>query len=724
MRYFNDLLSGFSDAVVGLLTPRSLHSAEQIVELTSYDISLGHFKPCEQPDFIQLLRKDVELGQRRIRDRCLSYSEFLELHRVAPRAFEELPPKILTREEFFRSASIAENSVIELSVRSSPINPEKFRRTVKDSTTEFDRTKFFHDQESYKREFARWQEGKSAYKPGQPNRNDPKYYVQKESCRREIDQERLNQARHVQRRRELEKQSQSDRKRLEGHQRESQRDEEYQAYLTQQGKKAPVMVPTQEMRRYAPFRFATAHSSLEEFVSKYSPDESGYGKCVRRCARFLPWIGEYFESRTLLISERHRRKHTYITGGSGSGKTEVMKSLIHQYLSQKPRKCSVMVLDPHGDMVREIAQHESVAGRPDNVFYFDATLGAGLLPRFNPLQLAQRDPRAVDCYAQHLTNAFVELLAENSLTANMRTLVKACLNVLLRMEGATLNDLLRMVDDRRNADLVNRGKHLPNPSDRDFFVHSFYRSNLDSSKSALAIKLQSLLGNHAFQRVTTQRSTFDIEALLNGNCVLLFNLNKNALGSDGGDALGRFLIATAKAVAFGRARLPESQRPATHLFADEFQNYVGESSQEILTETRKYRLYMTVASQIVGQAMTASFRKILMANTNLKIVGRNTTDSLRVMAQESGVAIDQLQQLTVGEFFVKCMESSIPARKVRIPETFVGKSGRASSETLRSFRQDQLNRYYVEDATLQAEASDVAAPDRHPVKPIRPGGSF
>ncbi|WP_115237336.1 type IV secretion system DNA-binding domain-containing protein [Moraxella equi] len=61
------------------------------------------------------------------------------------------------------------------------------------------------------------------------------------------------------------------------------------------------------------------------------------------------------QSNKLPISENNRRLHTYITGGTGSGKSEAIKSLIWHYLT-RDKRTGLVLLSPNGEICEQVAK--------------------------------------------------------------------------------------------------------------------------------------------------------------------------------------------------------------------------------------------------------------------------------------------------------------------------------------------------------------------------------
>lgn len=144
--------------------------------------------------------------------------------------------------------------------------------------------------------------------------------------------------------------------------------------------------------------------------------------------------------------------------GSGSGKSELLKVLMLSYIRQKHRKETLILLDPHGDIAGQVAHFKEHRGG-DNLVYISPDLKNGFTPCINPLEMGQGSPEQINYMAECLTEVFKEIVGDQAnITANMETLLKAVLSVLLSREGSTLLDLQRFMRDAENAELVEYAK--------------------------------------------------------------------------------------------------------------------------------------------------------------------------------------------------------------------------------------------------------------------------
>ena len=134
---------------------------------------------------------------------------------------------------------------------------------------------------------------------------------------------------------------------------------------------------------------------------------SAYLDYLDYLVQHFPDLSRFFFTRVgFRIPEEARRKHTYILGGSGSGKSELMKVLMYPYITAKPRRATVILFDPHGDIAEQVGrwkQHKS----GENLIYFDPLLKSGVMPCINPLEVPPNtSPAMIENMAECLTAVF------------------------------------------------------------------------------------------------------------------------------------------------------------------------------------------------------------------------------------------------------------------------------------------------------------------------------
>jgi Type IV secretion-system coupling protein DNA-binding domain len=413
------------------------------------------------------------------------------------------------------------------------------------------------------------------------------------------------------------------------------------------------------------------------------------------CAAY-PQARSFFFDRfwTLPISEEDRKRHTYITGGAGSGKSEAIKAVMFHYIARNTAPALVLI-DPHGDVAEEVAHWPELADGK-RLVYIDPALIPDRTPVFNPLDIpeSERNPNDISIVVKQLIEVFPELVEGIDFTPQMRTLIGACLTVLLYKPGSSIADLMDFLDETKNAPwLAFADKVLVGSLFQEFFRREFNDKNMDITKRGIRMRLYDVLQNNpAFSGMIKGRSTFNLEELLNRRAVVIFRLSRGDIGEFTSDMIGKFIMARLKAFAFKQGRIPVNERKSVHIFVDECQNYVSESINVILKEARKYGVHLTLAQQILGDEMSPGLLKAVLGNTAVKITGKNALHTLKKIADETGADLDELQSLSTGYFHIKAgnRESIVQ----RMPSHRVKDKGAVAPEVWTRVRDDQVARFY------------------------------
>ncbi len=428
------------------------------------------------------------------------------------------------------------------------------------------------------------------------------------------------------------------------------------------------------------------------------------------------------------IPERYRRKHCFVVGKSGSGKSETLKLLAlttKRGEDGRPRRdVSLVLIDPHGDLAEELVRqrlyYDALTTDNDELVYIDPLLGSsrGLYPTLNPFDLGNRKygELQIERTAQQLARVFQTLVGgEGTLTLNMETLLLPCLTVLLKRPGSTLFDLLRFLDDESNEDLVGLGLKSDNEAHRHFFESLFPQKRFSVTKGSIATKVQSLLNTKAFAKFLARpSSTVDLEEALNSGKTIIVNCASGRVGNQVSEAIGRFVVGMVLSIALSRAEQPKASRLPIWMVIDEAQNFISDEIKTILAEARKYALHLTLATQVVGQDMSPQLNKIVLGNTDVKMVGHAGADSQAAMSREMGLGAGMLSGMRVGEFVVQC--GARPAIRMRMSAEYVGDRHRVDDTAWRFIQQTMLARHYAPDTASKGRDSSEAkvAPDARP----------
>lgn len=400
-----------------------------------------------------------------------------------------------------------------------------------------------------------------------------------------------------------------------------------------------------------------------------------------------PDAGEiFFISRPLKISENARRRHTFLTGGTGSGKSEALKYLIRHY-ETKNMDAAVMVLDPHGKLAREVARFEEHTNS-ERLVYIDPNLSEKYHAVLNPFEVQDISVSGLETQSAQLMAAFEQILG--GFTLNMESLLVPCLSVMLHRDGSDLTDFVRFMDKKQNADLVHYGAdNLPFSEHRKFFETQFHSSHYDSTREALRNRFQSMMNVPTIKRFTCGASTINLPELIEQKKVIIFNLSVSSSAKAATTVIGQFITALTQGYAMRRDKDPKASKTPIHFFADECQYFVSNTTEEILGESRKYRLYLTLATQRTDQVGKKILDAIL-GNVGLFLVGKNKGNTVTKMSGEISVDGDDIRGLRTGSFYVG--QNGKTSLLTKLP--LIGAKYAMSSQDWKALLNTQVKTYY------------------------------
>ncbi|MEJ1472355.1 MAG: DUF87 domain-containing protein [Candidatus Sedimenticola sp. (ex Thyasira tokunagai)] len=453
---------------------------------------------------------------------------------------------------------------------------------------------------------------------------------------------------------------------------------------------------------------AREHQALQErscaIAQDFDPDFRGYlsflnTPAFQNGASFLPKsfreADRFFFNRPheLRLREADREQHTYVTARSGHGKSVTLETIVNHYLV-KNTETAMVLIDPHGDFARDCAQLLPNLTN-DRLIYVKPSLDRGLTPVLNPFQTHCHHWDEVNKAVDDLIEVFQDIMRSSSDSASfspqMVTLLKPCLSALLQLKGASFIDLVRFLDDdpaEYQTYLNFARRTLTNPMHLDALEKDFMKESYNPSKLSIKTKIRNLLNDGHFFNFLVGENTFDLEEAINRKAFIVFDLG--GISKMSKRAIGRFVMANLTTIAFAREKIPYQQRVPVHLFVDECQHFISDSLREILTETRKFRLFGTFAQQFTGQGMDTETKKAIIGNSFIKITGNNGHADLKLMSVETGIPKEELETLKRGEFHIKAGTS--PSIRTKVP--MIKKQGRQTKQQWSSLLSAQTKRYY------------------------------
>jgi hypothetical protein len=307
------------------------------------------------------------------------------------------------------------------------------------------------------------------------------------------------------------------------------------------------------------------------------------------------------------IKEEDRRRHMYIVGMTGTGKSTLMEELAKQDIRAGR---GVGVIDPHGDLVANILT-SIPKERADDVILFDPSdleRPIGL----NMLEADTEDEK--DFTVQEMIAIFYKLFPPEMIGPmfehNMRNVMLTLMSD--KESPGTIAEIPRMFSDQEFQE--SWVAKVKDPVVRAFWEKEMAKTS-DFHKSEMLGYLISKVGrfveNSMMRNIIGQsRSGINFKDLMNQQKILLVNLSKGKIGEVNSSLLGLIIVSKLQMAAFSRAHLPEAKRHDFYLYIDEFQNYTTDSVATILSEARKYRLDLIMAHQYIGQLVDKGDTKI------------------------------------------------------------------------------------------------------------------
>jgi len=258
-----------------------------------------------------------------------------------------------------------------------------------------------------------------------------------------------------------------------------------------------------------------------------------------------------------------RRRHTYIIGKTGMGKSCLLENMV---FSDVYAGKGLAVIDPHGDLIDAIMEFIP-KNRTNDVILFDPADRDYPLS-FNMLEAQHPDQRPI--VASGLMGVFTKLWPD-TFSERMKHILRNTLLALLEFQGSSMLGIMRMF-----ADDVYRRKVVEYVSDP--LVKSFWEDEYDqwSDKyrteaiSAIQNKIGQLLSTPIIRNIVGQvKSTIDIRHAMDTGKIILVNLSKGKLGEDVSAFLGSMLVTKFQIDAMSRADIPEAERRDFYLYVDD-----------------------------------------------------------------------------------------------------------------------------------------------------------
>lgn len=302
-------------------------------------------------------------------------------------------------------------------------------------------------------------------------------------------------------------------------------------------------------------------------------------------------------STEIRMKREDRFRHFYVIGQTGTGKSSIFQSMIRQDLRAGDGLC---VIDPHGSLVDDIFPFIPKE-RADDVIYFnpaDQTRPMGL----NLLEAESDDEK--ELVALDAMNIMIKLFGNEIFGPRIQDYFRnGCLTLMSHPEGGTIIDIVRLfTDDDFQRDRV---QHVKNPVVKSFWTDQMAKTGAREKQEIIpyfAAKFGQFITNSMLRNIIGQnKSAFDFIDVMQNKKILLMNLSKGEVGDINSKLLGLIIVSKLQMAALRRQRFSKDERTDFFMYIDEFQNYITDSIESILSEARKYRLSLNMAHQYIAQ---------------------------------------------------------------------------------------------------------------------------
>jgi hypothetical protein len=290
-----------------------------------------------------------------------------------------------------------------------------------------------------------------------------------------------------------------------------------------------------------------------------------------------------------------RRRHIYIIGKTGMGKSTLLENMIY---SDMHNGKGVAVIDPHGDLADYVLSVVPQNRINDVIVFNPADRDYPI--SFNMLECENSEQR--NLVASGLLGVFKKMYAE-SWGPRLEHILRNTILALTEYPGATMLGILRMLTDQVYRDKVI--EKVTDPVVRSFWLDEFARMNEKFRTEAVAPiqnKVGQFLSSSLIRNILGQpKSSINVRFAMDSGKIIIVNLSKGKIGEDNSALLGAMLVTKFQLDAMSRADVAEKDRTDFYLYVDEFQNFATESFATILSEARKYKLNLTMANQYIEQ---------------------------------------------------------------------------------------------------------------------------
>ncbi len=385
-----------------------------------------------------------------------------------------------------------------------------------------------------------------------------------------------------------------------------------------------------------PFTATTRTEDIQKIHSKELPAPVSLKKADDLDVVFAK--NTFGGSTTLIgLNQEERRRHMYVLGATGTGKSTMLLSMINQDLKNGKGLC---VIDPHGELIENILPiipkeriKDVVYFNPDDISY---PVGLNLL-ELPPDVTGDLLLREKELITESIISLFHKIYDDKYSGPRMEYILRNTIHTAFTTPNPTLFTVYKLLineDFRKKVTSKLEEENL-----HDFWKYEFSKAG-DYQKVKMISPITNKIGRFLFsptaKRILEQeKSTINFDDIMDSGKILLCNVSKGKIGEDNSQVFGTLIMTKIQLAALKRARQKSDNRKDFYLYVDEFQNFATPSFAQILSEARKYRLSAILAHQTTSQLEDKSLVNVTLANTGTVICFRtaNPEDERLILPQ-------------------------------------------------------------------------------------------
>ena len=403
-----------------------------------------------------------------------------------------------------------------------------------------------------------------------------------------------------------------------------------------------------------------------------------------------------------------RRRHMYVIGKTGMGKTELEKNIAIQDI-QDGR--GIAYIDPHGDPVEDLFDYIPENRIKDVIYINPADLEYPIA--FNVME--QVDPDKRHLVADGVMGVFKKIWVD-VWSPRMEYILNNAILALLEMPDSTLLGINRMFAERGYRESVVA--KLTDPVVKAFWTQEYAKyTDKFASEATAAIqnKVGQFVSSSLIRNIIGQpKSTIDMRKIIDGNKILLVNISKGSIGEDASRLLGALIITKIQLAAMSRVDMPERERKDFILIVDEFQNFATASFANILSEARKYHLSLMVAHQYVKQ-LDETVADAIFGNVGTIVAFRVGAEDAELLEKELSPEFMATDIVNLGkrQIYLKLMIDGVASRafSARTMDTIQRLPVSNRERIIAASREQFAGRRADVEAAIAEWHQPVAAPD-------------